>query len=214
MELKHKYWLRVFVGSICYKPSWKGSRALDTWRNVPDKLWAVAVLVPKPAGLEIYRVNRIQQLEWWALQLEEHLFKNNWFTFAALRAELTSPAMEGGTWWWPELLVITPWKEDWPYSPTTATCQFSFLLSSYDKNKIKKIHNLHRLPEFLPIMKTLWSPSLPAPSSCLDGESMKAEWWFESFLTELFVGSSGSGGAPSGWSAGQDIYQQHCRLPC
>lgn len=83
------------MGSIClvsYKPSSKGSRALDTWRNDPDELWAVAVLVPKAAGLEIYWLNRIQQLEWRALQIERYLFKNNWFAFATLMDGLTSPA--------------------------------------------------------------------------------------------------------------------------
>lgn len=61
--------------------------------------------------------------------------------------------------------------------------------------------------------------SFPPTSSCLDGESIKAEWWFGPFFParprparELCVGSSGSGGAPSGRSTGQDIYHRLPRL--
>lgn len=134
--------------------------------------------------------------------------------------------MGGGTWWWPELVVVTPCKEVWPYSLTTAICHFSFLMFSYHK-KISQsaqaawIHHCHHqkseAASFIlsfclwnPHL-TLWSPSLPS-SSCLDSESMKAEWWLGPLFPELYVGSSRSGGAPSGWSTGQDIYQQLPRL--
>lgn len=167
MELKHKYWLCVFVGSIClviYKPSWKGSRALDTWRNVPDKLWAVAVLVPKAAGLEIYWVNRIQQLEGWALHLEKYLFKNNCLPLQPWGLNWLLQHMGGGTRWCPELLVITPCKEVWPYSLTTAACQFSFLLFSCDKNNFTICTGCLNFCLWKARL-TLWSPSLPILSA-------------------------------------------------
>lgn len=228
MQLQHKCWLCVFVGSIClvvYKPSWKGSRALDTWRNVPDKLWAVTVLVPKAAGLEIYWVNRIQQLEWQALQLGRVLPLQPWGLDWLLQH------MRGDTWWWLELHLVTRDHTLWrglSLLPNYCCMSLFLLLFSYDKNNStictgclnSSLCHLwkSKASSFIPsccLWKphlTFWSPSFPT-SSCLDGENMKVEWWFGPLLPELFVGSSRSGGAPSGQGTGRDIYQRHHRLP-